>query len=136
MKFTGCIILVALFLSCSTVERQNTAHRDERKSPKAVSLPKLSLESVNFDDGVQRHEAVALSSEYFSRFVGFCGMPDEPQDQGRFWRVQLWGGIVGSTDCGRLWLAKDGSEVLLEPPKRGFQSVTLELLKYHKVIQE
>ena len=47
-------------------------------------------------------------------------MPDAPQDDGRFWRVQLWGGIAAA-DYGMLRFAKDGSEVIFKAPKGGFR---------------
>src|SRR5688572_13960536 len=109
MRATIAILLASLCVSCSTAERQNA---------KAVALPKLSVEGVIFDDGLREQEAVVLSSEYFRRFVSGCGMPDKPQDNGHYWSVQLWGGYFPS-DYGTLRLAKDGSEVLLAPPRRG-----------------
>ncbi|HEX7861015.1 MAG TPA: hypothetical protein VF773_11850 [Verrucomicrobiae bacterium] len=110
-------------MSCSTVDRT---------SANVVSLPKLTAEGVTFEDGLEEQEAVILSSQYFHRFVSGCGMPDKPQDNGEYWRVQLWGGYV-PTDYGTLQLAKDGSQVLLAPPKRGFKTVTQYMLRGHSV---
>lgn len=119
MRFALSIILAALCASCSTVDRQST---------QAVSLPKLTLDGVTFEDGLDEQEAAIVSSEYFHRFVSGCGMPDKPQDDGSYWRVQLWGGY-GGTDYGTLRLAKDGSTVLLSPPRRGFGTVTQHMLR-------
>jgi hypothetical protein len=124
MRFALSILLAGLCVSCSTVEPQ---------SGSAVSLPKITAEGVSYEDGIQKEEAVILSSVYFRRFVSGCGMPDTPQDAGQYWRVQLWGGYGGS-DYGTLRLAKDGSEVLLAPPRRGFKSVTREMLRHHNLI--
>jgi hypothetical protein len=123
MRATLPILLASLCLSCSTVERQ---------SAKVISLPKLTVEGVTFNDGLQEQEAGVLSSKYFHSFVSGCGFPDEPQDDGHYWRVQLWGGYF-PTDYGTLRLAKDGSEVLLVPPTRGFQTVTQHMLKYQSI---
>jgi hypothetical protein len=126
MKATFPILLASISLSCSTVERQ---------SAKGISLPQLTVQGVTLRDGLQEQEAVLLSSEYFHRFVSGCGIPDKPQDAGHYWRVQLWGGFAG-TDYGTLHLAKDGKEVLLEPPERGFKTVTQRMLRYQGVTDE
>jgi hypothetical protein len=126
MRFAASIFLAASCASCSTVNQQYS---------KVVSLPKLTVDGVRFDDGLQEAEAATLSAEYFHNFVSGCGMPDKPQDDGRYWRVKLWGGYV-ATDYGTLRLAKDGSEALLEPPRGGFKSVTQEMLRYHNVSKE
>ncbi len=123
MRLVLSLFLMALCVSCSTVERQ---------SAKAISLPKLTVEGVSFGDGLQKQEAAALSSEYFHMFISGCGMPDKPQEDGRYWRVQLLGGYSG-TDYGTLRLAKDGSDVLLSPPSGGFKSVTRQLLRHQNV---
>ena len=81
---------------------------------------------MNYGDGISYHEAELVVADYFPKLVGLCGMPDTPQDRGEFWCVHLWGGIV-PVDYGRLWLAKDGSKLLLEPPRKGFTTST----KYH-----
>ncbi|MEI9864069.1 MAG: hypothetical protein WDN00_05850 [Limisphaerales bacterium] len=92
----------------------------------------MNLQGVHWDDGLTEKEAAILSSDYFRRFVSGCGMPDEPQSDGRFWSVQLWVGI-GGTDSGRFLFAKDGSEMLLEPSKSGLSSTTREMLKRYNL---
>src|ERR1041385_7205989 len=107
MRLTLSILLAALCVSCLAVES---------RSKYAVSLPKLTTEGVNFDDGIQKEEAAALSSVYFDKFVSLCGMPDAPKEDGKFWRVELWCGFLPGP-CGTLRIAKDGSEILLVPPR-------------------
>jgi hypothetical protein len=126
MRLVLSIFLGVLCASCSTVEP---------KCAKAIALPKLTVEGVSFSNGLQEQEAVALSSEYFRRFISGCGMPDKPQDVGSYWRVQLWGGYAG-TDYGTLRFAKDGSDVLLSPPRGGFKSATRHLLRHQNVSYE
>jgi len=123
MKHLFFLIFGALCVSCSTV--------DGRKA-KAISLPQLTMEGVNLDDGLQEQEAATLSSAYFDRYISGCGMPDKPQEEALHWRVQLWGGFGGS-DFGTLRLAKDGSHVLLSPPRGGFKSSTQQLLRQQNV---
>jgi hypothetical protein len=95
---------------------------------------KLTVDQVTLGDGLDEREAAILSSEYLRRFVG-GGMPDKPKDDGRYWRVRLWAGVIG-TYQGTLQLAKDGSEVLLVSPRGGFKSMTRELLKRGNVKYE
>ncbi len=127
MKFVPFIFLLVLCLSCSTVNPQST---------KQVALPKLDKEGVNFNDGLQKQEAAALASLYHSTFVSSCwSMPDEPKSYGRFWMVQLHGGL-GGTDYGKLLFAKDGSGVFLEPPEKGFGNDTKWLLTHNNISYE
>jgi hypothetical protein len=105
------------------------------KPQKAILLPEYPVEGVTFTDGVSLAEAELVGASYFLRVVGSCGMPDKPEDRGDFWRIQLWGGIGGS-DYGQLWVAKDGSRVLLQPPPKGFRSSTKALLERQGVAYE
>jgi hypothetical protein len=152
MRFPVSTLLVAFSVSCSTIDSQlkreqprpewgssapTERAREVAVIPKGgtVSLPKLTLDGVNFEDGLQVKEAVLLSSEYFRLFVAGCGMPDDPKDGGRFWCVQLLGGYSG-VDYGHLLLAKDGSEILLEPPKNGFKFETRKKLQWKHISLE
>lgn len=133
MRFSlSILLLLPLCDSCGTrTTPSEQARVASSAAPRhAVSLPKIDVVGVRWEDGLQESEAVSLASEYFSKFVCGCGMPGHPKEEGTFWRVQLWGGYAGS-DYGVLRLAKDGSEVLLEPPPRGFKSVTRKLLGHH-----
>ena len=122
MRFGLCIVLAISCLSCSTMEERRV---------EVVSLPKMTVAGVFLEDGLQEQEVGALSRECFRRYVSGCGMPDKPTDDGRYWRVQLWGGYVG-IDYGTLLLRKDGSEMLLEAPSGGFRSVTRHLLRHQE----
>lgn len=102
-------------------------------SANVVLLPKLDVAGVSYDDGLLQSEAAILASEYFPRFISGCGMPADPKDDGRFWRVQLFSGI-GGADYGALRLAKDGSELWLEAPHGGFHKVTTRLLRRRHVL--
>jgi len=121
MRFAFFMFLAAMCVSC--------------KTPQSVSLPKVTVDRVTFDDGLDEREAAILSAVYFRRFVSGCGMPEKPRDDGRYWRVRLWGGYI-ATYQGTLQLAKDGSEVLLVPPRGGFKTVTRDLLKHENVKYE
>lgn len=119
------ILLAVAHSSCSTVE----------KNGRAVALPRLAVEGVNFNDGLKKKEAATLSVVYFRRFVSGCGEPDDPQEDGQYWRVRLWSGFNPS-DAGTLRFAKDGSEVLLSPPKGGFGAITQLLLERANLIHD
>lgn len=123
MKPAMFLLGFLLCASCTTTERRSTG-----AGRPIVSLPRLSVEGVRFEDGLDESEAATLASEYFHRMVAGCGMPSKPKDEGGFWRFQLWGGYAGS-DHGTLRIAKDGSEALLEPPGGGFKSSTRQLLE-------
>jgi len=114
----GCLLLCA---GCGSVPPQNP-------SQKAVALPEYPVDGVNYADGVDQAEAESIAASYFRRVVGGCGMPDKPENRGDLWCIQLWGGFAAA-DYGRLWVAKDGSRILLEPPHKGFRSSTKALLE-------
>ena len=125
------IVFLLLSVGCVSVRPQKT----EAPTKKAIVLPEYPVAGVNYSDGITQAEAELLAASYFRRVVGNCGMPDECRDQGTFWCVQLWGGIAG-LDYGQLRVAKDGSRILLQPPRKGLRPLTKELLQRQGISYE
>src|SRR4051812_36374554 len=123
MRLAAFIVCLLLCIGCGSVRSQKAgAHTED-----ALVLREYPVEGVKYADGITQAEAELLAASYFSRIVGNCGMPGKPQDRGMFWCVQLRGGIVGRY-YGQLRVAKDGSRILLQPPRNGLRS-TKELLQ-------
>jgi hypothetical protein len=135
------ILIITSCSSCSTEYNATPAQsRAEHKTTRrrgtaSILLPSISVPSVPTGHTLRPEEVSALSSEYFKRFVCGCGMPDTPRDKGEFWKVQLWGGIVG-TDYGQFLISKDGRRVILEPPRSGLKAGTRYLLSHSGVHYE
>lgn len=128
MRFTFSVLLLLLCASCAAKSsRGEPVEAEAAPTGSAVNLPRLAVAGVDRGDGVDESEAAALASEYFARYVSGCGMPDRPVEDGGFWRARLYGGYGGS-DHGTLRIARDGSVVVLVPPKGGFKPVTLRML--------
>jgi hypothetical protein len=63
------ILAFALCVSCSTVDQKCGTRTNNPNAAKTIALPKLAVEGVVFDDGLQMQEVIALSSEYFRQFI-------------------------------------------------------------------
>jgi hypothetical protein len=139
----GALVLLICIscTSCSTDHNPAPARSAEEHKTASwrgavpILLPSISVPGVKADHALQPEEVTVLSSEYFRRFVCGCGMPDRPVDKGEYWKVQLWGGIVG-TDYGQFLISKDGRRVTLEPPRSGLRSSTRSLLSHSGVHYE
>ena len=126
MKAAIPILFFVFCVGCGSIHHQPQA--EATVQAQFVSLPKVPVEGVDYTQGITCSGAESVAVVYFRRFVAGCGMPDAPQDRGEFWCVQLWGGYAG-VDYGQLWLAKDGSKILLQPPAKGLKSPTKTMLQ-------
>lgn len=131
-----------MLCSCASDPAQSTYQAVRRaeaaRKPEAPVGTVVTLPPPGIDVGagsLDSNSAKDIASRYFWKYVSGCGMPDSPVDRGVFWSVQLWGGYAGS-DYGRMWLSKDGSSVLLEAPKRGFNHVTKSMLSAQGILYE
>jgi hypothetical protein len=126
MKLAISILLIVSCIGCGSIDRPSNVGMAPHG--KTISLPQVPADGVNYAQGITYDGAVLVARAYFIKFIGACGGPDTPQDFGEFWRIQLWGGFAPS-DYGRFWLAKDGSKIMLEPPRKGLKSSTKSLLQ-------
>ena len=82
-------------------------------SPRLISLPKIPVEGVDYSHGISMGQANTVAWAYFHRHFGLCGVPEGILSDGNYWMYELYVGF-GGTYRGRLWIAKDGSEVLFQ----------------------
>jgi hypothetical protein len=127
-SWAASILCGILLTSCATHRTGETSQSRDAVENQFIELPKIAVEGVNYEDGIQYKEAVILCSEYFRRYLGLCGMPDTPDSGPEFWQSHMWRGIAGSY-AGRLWIAKDGSKVLIEPARKSITTLVQKHLQ-------
>jgi hypothetical protein len=128
------LMLVAFATSCARFEERQAAKWADIPAPdqpsitNALTVPLVFPESYS-DDGIQKEEALAASWIYFHKFLGTCGMTEEPQDASEYWRSELIVGYIGH-QWGWLWIRKDGGSVFLQPRQKPSPR-TVQRLQYY-----